>query len=101
MMNLSQIGFSLADVQWIVMVAIGIYSWFIGRGSATNAEMIQIRERVVKLEVQMKNMPTEASVKELIGKLEALTAHNEGTKDQLDVMHHQLNRINDFLLNKK
>lgn len=98
-MNLNQIGFSLADVQWIVMVCLSIYTWIVGRASATNAEVVDLRERVIKLEVEMKNMPSEATVRELIGRLEALTAHNEGTKDQLDVMQHTVNRINDFLLN--
>ena len=99
-MNISELGFSLADVQWLVMAAIAVYTWFIGRMSASNKETVEIRERVVALEANVKNMPSEASVRELIGRLERLTAYNEGTKQQLDAVQHSVNRINDFLLNR-
>lgn len=99
-MNISDLGFSLADVQWLVMGAIAIYTWIIGRASASNKEIVELRERVVALEVDMKNMPSESSVRELIGRLERLTAYNEGTKQQLDAVQHSVNRINDYLLSK-
>ena len=100
-MQLNELGFSLADVQWLVMAGIGIYTWFIGRISANNREVVELRERVVALEAEIKNMPSEASVRELIGRLERLTAYNEGTKNQLDAVQHSVNRINDFLLNQR
>lgn len=100
-MQLNDLGFSFADVQWLLMAAIAIYTWVIGRASASNKEVVELRERVVAIEVDMKNMPSEASVRELIGRLERLTAYNEGTKTQLDAVQHSVNRINDFLLNQR
>jgi hypothetical protein len=101
MMNFEDMQFSLSAVQWLIMVVIGVYTWMVGRASATNKEVVELRERVVALEVDMKNMPSEASVRELIGRLERLTAYNEGTKTQLDAVQHSVNRINDFLLNQR
>lgn len=101
MMNFEEMQFSLSNVKWLVMAAIGFYTWMVGRASASNKEIVELRERVVALEVDMKNMPSEASVRELIGRLERLTAYNEGTKTQLDAVQHSVNRINDFLLNQR
>ena len=100
-MEFDNLHFSLSTVQWLIMVVIGGYSWMVGRAAATNKEVVDLRERVVALEVEMKNMPSEATVRELISRLEKLTAYNEGTKSQLDAVQHSVNRINDFLLNQR
>lgn len=100
-MNVENIQFSLSAVQWLIMAVIGVYTWMVGRASATNKEVVDLRERVVALEVDMKNMPSEATVRELIGQLASLKAYNEGTKQQLDAIQYNINRINEFLLNNK
>jgi hypothetical protein len=106
-MKFDDMQFSLSFVQWIVIAALAIYTWFNQRQSATsaevtntNVELAAVRERVVALEIEMKNMPSEATVRELIGKLERLTAYNEGNKEQLNAVQHTVNRINDYLINK-
>jgi len=96
-MNLEELQFSLSNVQWLVMAAIGIYTWMVGRASASNKEIVDLRERVVALEVEMKNMPSELTVRELIGKLEGLAAHSQGTVKQLDTLQQTVSRIDDFL----
>lgn len=88
-------------MQWLLSAAIAVYAWMVRRASASNAEVVALRERLVALEAGMKNMPSEASVRELIGRLERLTAYNEGTKSQLDSLQHSVNRINEFLLNQR
>ncbi|MGN0920238.1 MAG: hypothetical protein ACI4NJ_00775 [Cellvibrio sp.] len=100
-MNINDLGFSFSDVQWLLSVVIGVYAWMVRRASASNAEVVALRERLIALEVDMRNMPSEASVRELIGRLERLTAYNEGTKQQLDSVQHSVNRINEFLLNQR
>lgn len=97
MMNFEQMQFSLSNVQWLVMAAIGIYTWMVGRASASNKEIVDLRERVVALEVEMKNMPSEATVRELIEKLAGLAAHSQGTVKQLDALQQTVSRIDDFL----
>ena len=101
MMNFEEMQFSLSNVQWLVMAAIGIYTWMVGRASASNKEIVDLRERVVALEVEMKNMPSEATVRELIGKLESMAAHNAGTEKQLGLLQTNVNRIHDFLLENR
>ena len=94
------------------MAAIGLYAWFVRKDSASKSdsdekfiqlekELIDMQTRLVKLEVEMKNMPTEATVRELIGRFESLAAHNEGTVKQLDVPQVNVNRIHDFLLENR
>lgn len=110
-MKFDDMEFSLSAVQWLLMAAIGVYAWIIRKDSATKAEsdekflkyeteLVAMQTRLVQLEAEMKNMPSEASVRELIGRLGELTAHNEGTKQQLNTMQHSVNRLHDYLLNK-
>ncbi|OZY84833.1 hypothetical protein CBP51_16865 [Cellvibrio mixtus] len=111
-MNIEEIKFGLGTVQWLVMAAIGIYAWVVRRGSASRteseekfaeleAQVLAVRERLVALEAEVKNMPTELSVRELIAQLASLKAYQEGNKQQLNTMQHTVNRINDFLLNQR
>lgn len=100
-MKFDDMEFSITAVQWLITIVIGVYTWMVQRASASNAEVVSLRERVVALEVEMKNMPTEATVRELIGQLSALHAHNSSTKQQLDAVQQSVNRINDFLLNQR
>lgn len=99
-MNLDDMQFSFSAVQWLIMAAIGAYTWMVSRAAATNKEVVDLRERIVALEADIKNMPTEASVRELIGRLERLTAHHEGTQKSIETLQYGVNRINDFLLNQ-
>ena len=106
-MNIEEIKFSLNFVQWLVVAVIGVVLWFVKRSSASSkevvalsAELAAIRERLVQVEVEIKNMPTEASVRELIGKFESLAAYHEGTKQQLNAMQQGQNRLYDFLLKR-
>ncbi|HSX85402.1 MAG TPA: DUF2730 family protein [Cellvibrio sp.] len=107
-MNIEEMKFSLDTVQWIVVGAISIFLWFVNRSSASSSEVLEVktelasvRERVVALEIEMKNMPSEATVRELIGRLERLTAYHEGGQQQMDSMQHSLNRLHDFLLKER
>lgn len=106
-MNIEEIQFSLSTVQWVVISVISILLWFINRSSASNAEVVEVRaelasvrERLIQVEMEMKNMPTEATVRELIGRFESLAAYHEGMKQQLDAMQHGQNRLYDFLLER-
>ena len=100
-MNLDDMQFSFDAVQWLIMGVIGVYTWMVSRATATNKEVVDLRVRVVALEENIKNMPTEASVLKLIGRLERLTAHHEGTQQSIEALQHGVNRINDFLLNQR
>lgn len=100
-MKFDDMEFSLSAVQWLVMIVIGVYTWLVQRASASNAEVVALRERLVVLEVEVKNMPSEATVRELISQLSALAAHGQGTKQQLEAVQQSVNRINDFLLNQR
>lgn len=106
-MNVEEMNFSLDTVQWIVVAVIGVVLWLVNRSSASssevaavNAEVVALRERVIALEIDMKNMPSEVTVRELIGQLASLKAYHEGNKQQLDTMQHSVNRLHDFLLKK-
>lgn len=112
MMNFEDIKFGLNTVQWIVMAALGLYAWIIRRDSASKSdsdekfikmesELVSMQTRLVQLEVEMKNMPSEITVRELIGQLASLKAYHEGNKSQLDQMQHSVNRLTEFLLKQR
>lgn len=100
-MKIDDMEFGIGAVQWLLMGVIAVYTWIVQRASASNAEVVAVRERVVALEVEMKNMPSEATVRELISQLSAIAAHGQATKQQLEGVQQSVNRINDFLLNRR
>lgn len=93
--------FSASTVQWIVMAAIGIYAWIVGRQSASNKEVLDLRLRLAEFETVLKNLPTHQDLSELEARLERMIATQEGIFRELKPITQQLNRINDYLLNHK
>mgnify|MGYP002130296384 CR=1 FL=1 len=47
-MSFTDMTFSFEAMRWIVLTAIGIYAWFIGRQSASSAELLELRTRLVR-----------------------------------------------------
>jgi Protein of unknown function (DUF2730). len=100
-MGVEQLTFSFTAVQWLVMAAIGLYAWFVGRLSASAREVQELRLRIVTLEERLKHVPSQPEVSEMGAQLTKLDAQTEGLNRELKTMHTQLSRIEQYLLNNK
>ena len=91
-MNIEQLNFGFGTMQWVVIGVIGIYSWLVGRQTASAKEM---------LEAEMRALPSHSKLNELMGRLERLDARMEGVVDSMQPISRSLDRINDYLLQHK
>lgn len=80
-----------AEVQWIVVTALGIYTWVIQKHSASAKEMLDLHLRVVELENSVKDMPSKVDVAKLQGQLNSLNS-------QIDGVQHGVRRIEQWLI---
>ncbi|WP_334320122.1 DUF2730 family protein [Gilliamella apicola] len=100
-MNFNEITFNWQFLQWVVMAVVGVYSWLIGRQSASQKELLDLRIRITQLEETVKSLPTQQHVTKLIEKLSSNEATLTQLSDRLSGLSHQLNNINQFLLKTK
>lgn len=100
-MNFTDLNFNFSLVQWLVTAAIAIYSWLMSRQAASSKELLELRTRIISLENQIKHVPTQHQVTQLIEKLGRNEAHLSGLSDRLSGLSHQLDNINQFLLKNK
>jgi len=92
MFDFLKLGF--AEVQWIVVTALGIYAWIIQKHSASAKEMLDLHLRVVELENAMKDMPSKVDIAMLQGQLNTVNS-------KLVSVDQGVKRIEDYLLTNK
>lgn len=95
------IKFYFTVLQWVVMCAAAIYTWYANRQSADAEEVKQLTLRVNTLEEQMRHLPDQALVNELAGDMKAVKAELTAIKDSIVPLARSMDRINDYLLNRK
>ena len=100
-MKFEELQFSWQVLQWAVLSAIGIYSWIVGRQSASNRELLELRTRLASIEAQVAQMPTQRQVSILLKKLSSTEASIIGMNNQISGMASRLETINNYLLNTK
>lgn len=96
-MNLTDINFGFATVQWLMVTAIGIYSWLTARQAASSKELLELRTRIVALEETIRHVPDQAAISELLGDMKAVRAELLG----MQAIARSVDRINDYLLREK
>ncbi|MCO6555734.1 MULTISPECIES: DUF2730 family protein [Gilliamella] len=100
-MNFNELTFNWQFLQWAVMAVVGVYSWLIGRQSASQKELLDLRIRVTQVEETVKSLPTQHQVTKLIEKLSSNEATLNQLSDRLSGLSRQLDNINQFLLKNK
>ncbi|OGB19477.1 MAG: DUF2730 domain-containing protein [Burkholderiales bacterium RIFCSPLOWO2_12_67_14] len=100
-MNLTDMSFSFQAMQWIVVTAIGIYAWIIGRQSASAQEMMELRIRITTLEAQMDQVPSQQQLHDLVTKVERVAGGIESVAARIEPLTRSVDRVESFLLNQK
>lgn len=100
-MNFTELNFNLSAVQWLVLTAIGIYTWLTNRQAASTQQLLELRTRIVALEEHVRHLPDQTAVTDLLGDMKAMRAELTGVKDALAPLARSLDRINDYLLREK
>lgn len=96
-MNLTDLNFGFATVQWLMVTAVGIYSWLTARQAASAKELLELRTRIVALEEAIRHVPDQAAIAELLGDMKAVRAELAG----MQAISRAVDRINDYLLREK
>jgi len=99
--SVDDVSFSFEATKWIVITVIGVYSWLVGRQAASGKELLELRTRITTLEAEMRQVPNNSQLNELMGRLERLDARLEGVVDNIAPLGRSLDRINDYLLQHK
>jgi len=98
-MNFESMQFGFETVRWLVVTAIGIYAWFIGRQSASAKEMLELRTRIIKMESEMAQIPKHQDFHELALRVERLDVSIKAVHQHMAEMRASVRRIEDWLMN--
>ncbi|MFT4190853.1 MAG: DUF2730 family protein [Comamonas sp.] len=101
MTSFSQMIFDFETVRWLVMAALGIYAWVIGRQSASAQELLDLRTRVTKLEADLRQVPSQQQLHELVVNVERLAGSVGALSERIEPLRHAINRVENHLLNNK
>ncbi|CAI2420090.1 DUF2730 family protein [Serratia liquefaciens] len=97
----NELRFDWEFLKWAVVSVLAFYTWLIGRQSASQKELLELRTRITTLEAQVKQVPTQSQITELIAKLSRNEAQMQGMQDQIAATYRRAENIESYLLNKK
>lgn len=99
MFDFLKLGF--AEVQWVVVTAIGIYAWIINKHSASAKELLELHVRVVELENAVKDMPSKIDIARVEGEINSIK--NQLNSANLNIVNVQrgVTRIENWLMENK
>lgn len=100
-MSFTDMTFSFEAMRWLLLSAIGVYAWFIGRQSASAAELLELRTRLTTLEAQMAQVPSQMQLHELVASVAALRGSIDAVTARIDPVARSVDRVETFLLNQK
>lgn len=87
--------------QWLIMAAVGIYTWYSNRQSAAASDLNTLTVRVTKLESDIEHLPDQALVNGLAGDMKAVKAELTAIKESISPLTRNIELLNGYLLNKK
>jgi len=96
-MNFESMQFGFETVRWLVVTAIGIYAWFIGKQSASAKEFLELRTRIMQLESEMRQIPKHQDFHELALRVERMDVSLEAVGNRLDTLCATVLRMDDWL----
>lgn len=100
-MNFTDLSFSFEAMRWIVMSAIGVYAWFIGRQSASARELLDLRMRVTTLEAKIAQVPSQQQLHELVANVARMQGSMDAVATRIEPLARSVDRVESYLLNQK
>lgn len=100
-MSFTDMTFSFEAMRWLVLSAIGVYTWIIGRQSASAAELLELRTRLTTLEAQMAQVPSQAQLHELVATVASMRGSIETVAARIEPVARSVDRVENYLLNQK
>ena len=97
----NSLAFNFGEMQWVIMTVIALYTWFTNRISASSKEVGELRERMVKVEQGIKDMPTSSDITKLDGDMREVKAQLNALTTSISTLQTGINRLNDYLLNHR
>lgn len=94
-----KIGFG--ETQWLVYTALGLYTWFLNKQSASAKEMLDIRLRVTELESAVKDMPSKLEIARLEGQVETIKTQLNSANTNIGQVQRGVARIENWLIDNK
>ena len=99
MFDFLKLGF--AEVQWVVVTAIGIYAWIINKHSASAKELLELHVRVVELENAVKDMPSKIDIARVEGEINSMKNQLNSANSNIVSVQRGVTRIENWLMEKK
>jgi len=96
-MNFESMQFGFETVITLVVSVIGIYAWIIGRQSASAQELLELRTRIVQMEVEIKQVPKREDFHALALRVERMDVALETIGQRLDSLNETVLRMDDWL----
>jgi len=93
--------FYVTIAQWLVMCAVGVYTWYANRQTAAAADLNKVIARVTTLESEIKHLPDQALVNGLAGDMKAVKAELTAIKESISPLTRNIELLNGYLLNNK
>ncbi|HDT5887835.1 MULTISPECIES: DUF2730 family protein [Pseudomonadota] len=100
-MDFSNLSFGFETVRWIVVTAIGIYAWIIGRQSASSKELLELRTRITKLESEMRQVPSQQQIHDLALQVSRVVGSVDALAQGIAPIRKSVDRMESYLLNNK
>jgi len=97
-MNFDELNFGFETVRWLVVTAVGVYAWFIGRQSASAKELLELRTRMTQLEAEFQQLPRRAEFHELALKFERMDVSVRAVNQHMAEVGRSVRRIEDYLM---
>jgi len=100
LMNFDELNFGFETVRWLVVTAVAVYAWFVGRHSASARELLELRMRITRLEAELQQIPRQAEFHALALKFERLDSSVKALDRHIETLGATVTRIEEWLLNK-
>ncbi len=94
------LSFNFAEAHWLVITAIAVYAWFVGRLSASAKDVTDLRMRVVAIEEAQRNAPTRSELARIESDIREVRTNQNAQSSQIEVVRKGVVRIENYLLDK-
>ena len=100
-MDIGHLTFGFDALRWFVLGGVGIYAWVVGRQSASAKELTDLRARILRLEAEMRQVPSQQQLHELAMQMTRMAGSVESLAERITPIGKAVERLDNFLLHQK